>query len=95
MIVVLYPIKLGECLYIYISKKRLKLSTFSTSFSDRKSGTKEARIHESKANSTIFEVLPDRNCFGKAKFLANNILPTAVFNDNIYNRHGCTGDLRL
>ena len=33
----------------------------------------KARIHENKANGTMSEVLPDRNCFGRAKFVANDI----------------------
>ena len=42
----------------------LKTSTFGASFSDRKFA--EARIHEKQANGTMSEVLPDRNCFGRA-----------------------------
>jgi hypothetical protein len=34
------------------------------------------QIHEKEADGALSEVLPDRNCFGRAEFLTNDIPPS-------------------
>ena len=84
VLVVLSLIMLGDHGVGLKVRKSLKRSAFGAAFSGR---TKHEwihmiQIHESKPNGALSEVLPNRNCFGRAESLATARYPPQSMPDH-------------